>query len=149
MSDSVHAYIFFGVILANEDFHPLETPWQRDGISYEKDWWMKIKGFKPTSETRGVNESASQAMDRYVAERSAWFKQNPMPFETISLGSDEFDVTALRVSNSGCIAGRFEPCDFDPTKLVVTPEAVAVLKQFMQDQGINQEPRWHLGCRAP
>ncbi len=154
MSD-VHAYIFFGVILANEDFHPLDAPWDKDGFSCEKDWWRHIKGYKPSfeifderGEWLGGVKPSEEVIDRFCAERRQWFEQNPLPFDTIKLGSDKFDCTALEVPNSGHIASQFEPWDFDPTKLVVTPDAVSALKQFCKEHGIDQEPRWHLGCRA-
>lgn len=143
MSDS-HAQIFFGIVLENQNGQPQVTPWKKAGFPYEKDWWAKIKGFKATSE---INDGPG-AFDRYYNELRAWFEQNPMPFEVILLGSDRITYTALGIPGFGHIAFHNEPRDFDPSKLVVTPEAVSALKHFLQEQGIDQEPRWHLGCRA-
>ena len=150
MGQSTNAEINYGVIVTVDDD---ELPWRSDGGEFE-DWWRSVNGFKHSVPSpfdaagnylHGVDRKSTQVR-QYFAESSAWDAANPPPVELVNYCSAECPMIMLAVRGAGLLAHRGDPTEFNPSALVVKPEAVEALLKFCSDHGIEYDgqPGWYL-----
>lgn len=158
MGQSTNGQISFGVLLgAEEDLQGI-LPWLKDedGEGDFDDWWFEVAcGFKPVSQyPYDENGNYLPGMGRdhpavkaYSAERYAFQKANPCPFELVNFCSADVPMYILAVKGVGDTALRGHPTQFDPKSAFLLQEgAASSLVDFCKKHGIEfqGDPAWWL-----
>lgn len=113
MGTSSNAHIGYGIILDEG----VELPWEEEGLDK---WYCR----------------ASHGKDFGGKYREMWdfLRQNPIPFQLENYCSGEYPIYALVVTGTIKTATRGRPTNFNPSDLVVTPEAV---EKFLAAIGLS------------
>lgn len=132
----------------------VEFPWDSEECGGDIEyWWREISGYQPPfqvySENGGYMPGFSKDDPRivgYYNHRREWEQASPVPIALVNYCSDDCPMYAITVKGVGLSCCRGYPKEFDPSKLVVTPEQIERLKQFCATHNIevNGEPKWML-----
>lgn len=158
MGQSTDGQICFGVAFPEGFEFPWDTNAQYDGDI--ENWWKHLKGFVPLFEMwdergnyKDGKEPSKEEKDKYYAHMRKWDKDNPVPIEMINYCSGDCPMYMIAVTSSVKKNNRGYPKAFDPVKLIVMPEEVRVLKEFIEkyvdvesidDKDFDPVPRWYL-----
>jgi hypothetical protein len=146
MSTSTDGQLSYGVLFDQGFRFPWDT---KDGHGSLNDWWLEVKGFKPTyypyTEEGDHKEDATELLiSEYYNQKAAWKKATPLPVFLINYCSCDYPMYILASKHIECSRGYPEEINID--FLQDTQEAHAKLIQFLEEFGIEHEdkPRWLL-----
>lgn len=149
MGTSTDGQICYGIMFEEG----IEFPWSD---KYEDDiesWWLyEVCKYKPAFE---IYDSDGEYLDGkrpseervllYYQQKREFEAAHPMPVKVVNYCSYEYPMYILAVPSTCLTNSRGYPAEFDPSKLVVSPEEAQALWDFCENNGIAMdEPGWYL-----
>lgn len=130
-----------------------EFPWDIDHDGDIEEWWLAVKGFKPSVEVydsdgeyiNGI-EPEESVINNYYQEKRDFVKANPRPVEEVNYCSGNCPMYILAIPSSCKSNSRGYPESFKPEELAVTDEEKSGLAAFIEEYELEpeSEPGWWL-----
>ncbi len=137
MGTSTDAYIFYGILLDEEQ----EIPWGgrggSEGPEDVEEWWLELHGIK-RDDLEHWNDWRERA-NKHLAH-------NPLPFEEVNYCSLESPMIALAVPSTVIKATRGDPTTIEQWDFVCSAGELLHFAANIKKLGIAEmpAPRWYL-----
>lgn len=143
MGYDAEARICYGISF-DDDY---EFPWEQ---YCEDEWWRQVGGFTPTKrcyseEGRTLPGITEEDIDLYFEERRAWDKANPMPFELIRHGSDEYTLYIIAVKGTEIDTEWGDALKIRPDNMRIPYNGLGKLVDFCEKYGIEFDAEKDVG----
>jgi hypothetical protein len=144
VSTSTDAYIFYGILLDEEDKLPWgcqddeESEVDRDVMPEDhQEWWLSM---------HDIRWEEDESYTDWHKRKTEFLAENTIPFEEINYCSESCPMIALAIPSTVRVAERGDPTVIEPQFMTYGEEELNLFVENIRKHKIakNIQPRWYL-----